>query len=178
MKIMYKSILGGAAISLGTLLSVKVGHPYLSPLIFSVGILLVIGFQLELITKTIPVEMKLYKSLQVLGINLLTAFICGTLVHGYTVPTVNTSFKASILGGIIIAVVSLVNVKKIHNRTIITLILMFSFVWLKLPHMVVYAFNTGVSFEYWEFLPRVILGNVVGGVFVGAIFKFGKVVRK
>lgn len=170
MRIIFKSILGALAICLGTYLSGTVNNQYISPLIFSVGILLVISLNLDLTTRTIPTEMKWDKALIVLSANLITSVLIGLLFQGYKIPPINTRFRDAIIAGLVIGLVSLVNGKQsLKYKTVVTLMLMYAFVWLKLPHCVVYAFYMGVDIEYWEFLPRVIAGNVIGGVLIGLL---------
>lgn len=169
---MYKSFLGACCIVLGTMLSNNINHPILSPIVFSVGILLVISLDLGLITRSVPSGKSLKDCMIAYGVNLIVSVILGLMLNDYgTYPQQLTgTFIGGIATGIVIGLVSIVNKHNTEYKTIITMILMFAFVYLKLPHCVVYAFYFGtldnVTWASALSLLFVTLGNIVGGLLV------------
>jgi formate/nitrite transporter FocA (FNT family) len=169
---MYKSILGAGCIVLGTILSNNVNHPILSPIVFSVGILLVISLDLGLITRSVPSGKSLKDCLVTYSVNLFVACVLGLMLNdtGVYPQQLTGTFGGAIGTGIVIGLVSIVNKRNANYKVIITMVLMFTFVYLKLPHCVVYAFYFGaletVTWASALSLILVTLGNVVGGLIV------------
>lgn len=167
-----KDILGGGCIVLGTILANAINHPILSPIAFSVGILLVITLDLGLITRSVPSGKSFNECVETLFFNLLIAFLFGILLDwtGDYPQMLNGTFYGAIATGIIIGLASIANIHQSKYTIIITMILMFSFVYLGLPHCVVYAFYIGalphLTFAECFSLLTVICGNVVGGMIV------------
>ena len=171
--LIYKSVLGALSIALGTILSNNVDHEYLSPICFSVGILIVIAFDLGLITRAVP-SGKSTEECFIVGLaNLVTAALAGFLLAdmGDFPQEITCSLTGAVATGIIIGLVSISNKVKSRYSVLITMILMFSFVYLKLPHCVVYAFYCGAAralygTSNWLNMCSVVAGNVVGGLIV------------
>lgn len=157
------AIAGGAAICLGTYASRICEFPILAPLLFAVGILLVMVFDLGLITRFNPTHtytsQNLAKLLVILVVNLITANLLGNLTTLTATPPDNL-FWYSVLGGIVIGLVSLNHKIATPYKVAVALMLMYIFVDLGLPHCVVYAF-LGVDFPT---LMVVVVGNLVGGM--------------
>lgn len=157
------AIAGGAAICLGTYASRICEFPILAPLLFAVGILLVMVFDLGLITRFNPTHtytsQNLAKLLVILVVNLITANLLGNLTTITATPPDNL-FWFSVLGGIVIGLVSLNHKIATPYKVAVALMLMYIFVDLGLPHCVVYAF-LGVDFPT---LMVVVAGNLVGGM--------------
>lgn len=170
-----RNILGALCIVFATAVSRFAGHEYLSPLLFSMGILLVIIFDLGLVTRSVPSGDDLTHCICACCVNLVTAGVLGTMYTGanqfamtfappweYLLPAVGT--------GIIIGLVSLVNKHHSEYTVLMTMMLMFSFVYLKLPHCVVYAVyvaaNRHTSTGGASALAVVTLGNIIGGLIV------------
>lgn len=157
------AIAGGAAICLGTYASRICEFPILAPLLFAVGILLVMVFDLGLITRFNPTHtytsQNLAKLLVILVVNLITANLLGNLTTLTATPPDNL-FWLSVLGGIVIGLVSLNHKIATPYKVAVALMLMYIFVDLGLPHCVVYAF-LGVDFPT---LMVVVAGNLVGGM--------------
>lgn len=171
MKISYKSILGGFAISLGVILSNLIDNEFISPLIFSVGILLCMDLKMHLITRAIPLKPYIPTCGNILLFNLLSAMACGLVVKFtfmHTVPRLNPDFIGAILTGIIIGIIAVINKKNMNGtyKIIITMLLMFAFVYLKLPHCVVYAFWFGCMECSFINLLIAVAGNIVGGLII------------
>ena len=169
---MFNNILGASCVVLGTILANNINHPILSPIVFTVGILLVVDLNLGLITRSIPSGMSVKDCAKTFGMNLIVAFVLGLLLSGSgTYPQQLTgTFGGGIATGIVIGFVSIVNKCKSEYRSIITMILMFAFVYLKLPHCVVYAFYFGaldtMTWVSAESLVFVTVGNIIGGLIV------------
>ena len=167
-----RNILGGGCIVLGTMLSNAINHPILSPIAFSVGILLVITLDLGLITRSVPSGRPVKECFGTLCINLLVAFVLGVLLSrtGNYPQTLGGTFGGGVATGIIIGMASIANKYQSKYTIIITMILMFSFVYLGLPHCVVYAFYIGalthITTAECLTLLFVTLGNIVGGAIV------------
>ena len=158
-----RCFLGAAAISLGTFASKTCPYPILAPLLFAVGILMVMRFDWHLITRHFPTQ-PLNKVLTPLIIvcNLLFAYLIGLFSDLTITPTQDVLylFLTSIAGGAVIGLVSLNNLTDHPYKVPIALLLMYVFVMLGLPHCVVYAFlNVSLST-----LLVVLAGNVVGGL--------------
>lgn len=170
---MFKSVLGALCICLGAYFSLLINNPIISPIVFMVGILLIIYFDLNLITREIPLNTKntpesIQNTCVVLLLNVFTAFFVGLFLPKQAL-NLNPSFMNSILGGIVIGLVSLVAKYKKTYKEIIIIILMFCFVYLKLPHCVVYAFYSGIDFHNAIYLLPVISGNIIGGLLIKGI---------
>lgn len=169
---MYKSIIGAVCIVIGTILSNNINHPILSPIVFSVGILLVIDLDLGLITRSVPSGDSSSKCCYTAMINIVVALLLGLLLGDVgNYPTVlNVSFGGAVATGVIIGLVSVANKYSGRYTILITMILMFSFVYLRLPHCVVYAFYLGaLPMITWEGIWSVLVtiaGNVGGGLLV------------
>ena len=169
---MIKNILGACTIVLGTILSNNINHPILSPIVFSVGILLVISLDLGLITRSVPSGKSVSDCAITCLVNVIVSFLLGLLLSasGAYPQQLNGTFGSAIATGIVIGFVSVVNKHKSEYTTLITMILMFSFVYLKLPHCVVYAFYLGaldtITLESCLSLLIVTFGNVIGGAIV------------
>lgn len=168
-----KSVLGALSIVLGTILSNNVDHEYLSPVCFSVGILIVIAFDLGLITRAIPGGQSTEECFIIGIVNLVTAALAGIVLAdmGEFPQEITYSLTGAIATGIIIGLVSISNKVKSRYSVLITMILMFTFVYLKLPHCVVYAFYCGAArtlygASNWFNMCGVVAGNVVGGLIV------------
>ena len=169
---MIRSIFGTFCIVLGTILSNNTDHSILSPIVFSVGILLVISLNLGLITRSIPSGNSIQSCCITCLTNITIAIILGLLLSGSgNYPNqLNATISGGIATGIIIGLVSVVNIRKSDYTILITMILMFSFVYLKLPHCVVYAFYFGalpqITLVEFITLMKVICGNIIGGLIV------------
>lgn len=159
----FGALLGGAAICLGTYASRVCEFPILAPLLFAVGIVIVMVFDLGLITRFTPTHSYSLKNilagLIILASNVLIASLLGQL-SSLTVNPPENLFLWSILGGIVIGLVSLNNMMHTPYKVALALLLMYIFVMIKLPHCVVYAFYN-VDFPT---LLTVIAGNIIGGV--------------
>ena len=157
------AILGGASICLGTYASRSCEFPILAPLLFAIGILVVLVFDLGLITRFTPTHTfsssNLAKLLIILIFNLITANLLGPLSSFSATPPDNL-FWWSVLGGVVIGLVSLNHKISTPYKLVVALLLMYIFVDLGLPHCVVYAF-LGVDFPT---LMVVVAGNLVGGM--------------
>lgn len=175
---MIKNIFGAACVVLGTILSNNVNHSILSPIIFSVGILLVIALDLGLITRSVPSGKPVKDCITTCGVNLIVSYLMGLLLS--TSGTYPQQLTGTLLGGIstgiVIGLVSVVNKRNSEYKTIITMILMFTFVYLKLPHCVVYAFYFGaldtITWVSALSLLLVTIGNIIGG----SIVRYGMVI--
>ena len=169
---MSKNIFGAACVVLGTILSNNINHPILSPIVFSVGILLVISLDLGLITRSVPSGKPFRSCVSTCCINLVVSFLMGLLLSnsGTYPPQLTGTLGGGIATGIVIGLVSVVNKLKSDYKTIITMILMFTFVYLKLPHCVVYAFYFGaletLTWNSALSLLLVTIGNLIGGSIV------------
>lgn len=169
----YTSVLGALAIVFGTILSNNVNHAYISPICFSVGILIVISFDLGLITRAVPGG-QLTEECFIIGfVNLVTAALAGFILSdmGNFPQDLACSLSGAVATGIIIGLVSISNKVSSRYSVLITMILMFSFVYLKLPHCVVYAFYCGAArvvygSSNWFNLCVVTIGNIVGGMII------------
>ena len=174
MKLPPVAILGGLSIVFGTVLSNNMNHPILSPLMFSLGIIFVIVLNLGLITRSVPSGGSVGECVIIALYNLFTAFLCGIFLGGFgNFPTtVEPNFWGAVGTGIIIGLVSLVNREETPYKVPVTIMLMFSFVYLKLPHCVVSAFYAGNILSTTKDLSAlwglfmVLIGNVAGGCVV------------
>ena len=131
-----------------------------------------ITLDLGLITRSVPSGKPVKECVGVLLANLLVAFVLGVLLGypGICPQTLNGTFYGAIGTGIIIGLASIANIYQSKYTIIITMILMFSFVYLGLPHCVVYAFYLGAlphitSVDFMTLL-SVIGGNIVGGMII------------
>lgn len=165
------SVFGGACIALFAGVSAMVGHQYLSPLIFSVGILLIIHFGLSLITRDCPLGLPARSVTVTLAVNIAAAFLVGLAFAGKTGEVcMKADVFESILTGLIIGFVALVNRDRGLYTLPLTLLLMYAFVYLKLPHCVVYGFylplcDAGLGLKL-ICLAYAIAGNVIGGILI------------
>lgn len=178
MNTVIKSVIGSLSICLGTYFSLVVDDDIISPIVFSSGILLVIYFNLNLITKDIPTAIantedgsKKYTIVPILIFNLLTAFIVGKIMSYDFELYTNATINNSILGGAVIGIVSLIAMENYDYKELLIMLLMFCFVYLKLPHCVVYAFYGGLEVQILKSLPIVVLGNIIGGSIVGLMHR-------
>lgn len=161
---------GGAAICLGTYASRACEYPILAPLLFAIGILIVMVFDLGLITRFVPTHTytasNLAQLVVILVVNLITANLLGSLSDFSATPP-NNLFWWSVLGGIVIGLVSLNHKIRTSYQVAVALLLMYIFVMLGLPHCVVYAF-LGADFPT---LMIVVAGNLFGGVLLNFGFR-------
>lgn len=163
-----KSALGGLAIVLGTIASKLCPYPILAPLLFATGIGLVMAFDLGLITRYTPTapKFKIVDSLIILAVNLAVAYIAG-LFAPFSPVLPDHLFLMSIAGGAVIGLVSWNNIVPSPYKVPLFLLLMYIFVMLGLPHVVVLSFLNASPVD----LLIVGAGNIVGGLLVrGAIF--------
>lgn len=164
------AIAGGVAICFGTYASQRCEFPILAPLLFAIGILLVVVFDLGLITRFVPTHTftsaNIAKLVLILVANLLTAYILG-LFTSLSITPPDHLFVWSIIGGIVMGLVSLNHLLTTQYRVVIALLLMYIFVSLKLPHCVVYAF-LGADFPT---LITVVAGNLLGGMALNLGFR-------
>lgn len=188
-------VFGGLSISFASIISNMTNHEYLSPFIFSIGILLCIRFSFNLITKSVPLLENWFRCVLIFLINMMTSMICGLIFKFNNVIVTPIIFKPTFFGafmtGVIIGLVAYINIPEYykvinvgsekemdlrsipcygdgrHYNVIMTLILMFAFVYLKFPHCVVLStwFGAGYCDLYDLFLT--VVGNVCGGLFVG-----------
>lgn len=162
---------GGLAICLGTYASRVCEEPILSPLLFAVGIFVVMVFNLGLITRFTPTHsftsFNLARLVIILVVNLITANLMGSLANFSATPPDNL-FWWSVLGGVVIGLVSLNHMLTTPYKVSLALLLMYIFVMLGLPHCVVYAF-LGADFPT---LMTVVAGNLVGGVALNFGFRY------
>ena len=160
-----RAALGGVSISLFAGMSVLVHDAYVGPFVFMTGIILIIVYQLSLVTRDCPLGCPAASVAVTLTVNVLTAFCMGLLFRGH-LPyevTMKADLFQSVLAGVIIGMVSLVN----RDRTIytipLTVLLMYAFVWCRLPHCVVYGFYMPICGGSWVSLAYAIAGNLIGG---------------
>ena len=163
---------GGVCIALFAGVSAMVGHQYLSPLIFSIGILLIIHFGLSLITRDCPLGLPAGSVAVTLAVNIAAACLLGLCFTGKINGEVcmKADLFGSVLTGLIIGFVALVNRDRGLYTLPLTLLLMYAFVYLKLPHCVVYGFylplcGTGLGLKL-ICLAYAIAGNVIGGILI------------
>lgn len=179
-----RAAIGALAITFGTVLANAVNHVYLSPLLFSLGIVLVIVLNLDLVTRAVPSGVPYGECAVILVFNLLVAALAGLLLRtcGTFPPSIKPSFFPAVATGIIIGLVSLVNIKQTSYTVPATLMLMFSFVYLKLPHCVVCAFYYGASpvnaLRNLPGLLSVVAGNLIGGLIIRYLFILCKKLEK
>lgn len=183
------SIIGGLSIVFGIILANNINHVYLSPLMFSLGIIFTIILGLDLITKAIP-TCRSWRDCVIIGYyNLLTAFAAGVFLRwtGNFPQIISLSwetFAGAIGTGIIIGLVGLSNKEKTSYTVPVTFMLMFSFVYLKLPHCVVSAFYLGAISGAGAFFPSllgfsaVLLGNIIGGLIIRGSYSLIKAVKE
>lgn len=169
--IFWRAIAGGLAICLGTAASRLCPYPILSPLIFSVGILMVVRFDWGLITRHFPTQKLgwITTPLIIIG-NLLSAYLVG---YCFDFPLVlpENLFVNSIVAGAVIGLVSFNSKGENHPyKLAISLLLMYLFVSLGLPHIVVISFLHASLPE----LGIVLVGNVIGGLGLRVLFKMMK----
>lgn len=169
---MGRSFFGASCIVLSTVLSNNINHEILSPIVFSVGILLVVGFNLGLITRSVPGGDSFTDCFITLATNIMTAMCFGLLLRntGTYPETLEASIGGAIVTGIVIGLVSVSNKFNSRYAEWITMILMFSFVYLHLPHCMVYAFYFGtlpmITMQELGTLALVTVGNILGGLIV------------
>lgn len=177
----FKSILGAVSICLGTYFSLTIDNEFLKPIVFTIGILLVIYFDLNLITREIPLKSTPQimskripcNALIILTINLLTAYVIGAAAN-LQIAVKQPDFMNSVLAGIVIGLVSIIAKEGKSYKEIMILILMFCFVYLKLPHCVVWAFYGGLDPFYLPYICPIVAGNIVGGLIIGLIYQWLK----
>jgi formate/nitrite transporter FocA (FNT family) len=164
------SVFGGACIALFAGVSALVGHQYLSPLIFSIGIILIIHFGLSLITRDCPLGYPANSVVTTLIFNVAAACMVGCAFIGRIEVSMKSDLFESILTGLIIGFVALCNRYKGIYTLPLTLMLMYAFVYLKLPHCVVYGFYfplckaaVGTKFVC---LAYAVAGNIIGGLLI------------
>lgn len=161
-----KSITGGLSICLGTVASKYCPYPALAPLLFAVGIFMVMQFDWNLITRHIPTGRILsLNTIIILFVNLLVAYLFGLCFPLEVTPPDNL-FWMSVAGGAVIGLVSLNNLTTNKYKIPIAILLMYIFVMLGLPHCVVYAF---LGAEPTTLL-IVVLGNIVGGILLRLLY--------
>lgn len=169
-----ESALAGLSISLGTAASKMCIFPEIAPLLFAVGIFMVMAFDLKLITRFVPTGKKigLLDTLIVLAVNLIAAWTAGYF-SPFSAPSPDNLFLFSILGGIVIGLVSWNNIFASPYKVVTAMLLMYMFVHLGLPHVVVYAFlhaDLGA-------IAVVGAGNILGGLGLRAAFYGLKTLR-
>ena len=168
----FKAVAGGACICLGTYAMRMCPYPEIAPLLFAVGILMVMAFDFHLITRFVPthrffgVPANFWVGFIVLAANLITAYLVGLLVDFSPTPPDNL-FWQSVLGGMVIGLVSVNNIFPSQYKVLIAALLMYAFIILGLPHCVVYAFYNAD----FPTLLIVVAGNLVGGAILGSVFK-------
>lgn len=168
----FKALVAGAFIALGTYASRVCPYPILAPLLFAVGILMVMVFNAELITRRIPTAgvmgNELGCAICVLLGNLLSAWLLGFLAD-LPAPQMDLLplFGKAIIGGAMIGLVSVNNLQDTPYKVPVALLLMYIFVMTGMPHAVVYAFLHSDPLT----LLVCIAGNVVGGLLLRGIFK-------
>ncbi|MBQ8935500.1 MAG: hypothetical protein IJ049_03765 [Oscillospiraceae bacterium] len=177
-RICTASAIGALSIVFGTVLSNNINHQYLSPLMFSLGIILVIIFDLGLITRAVPSGASAPQCGVTAGVNFLAAYAAGWLLHscGSFPDAIPVDFVGAIATGIVIGLVSAVNRHKSEYTVVVTIMLMFSFVYLHIPHCVVCAFYLGAKMTAVTLtdvlgLVTVIIGNILGGLVIRLILK-------
>lgn len=170
-----RNILGGACIVFSTVVARFVDHQYLSPALFAMGIVLVIVLDLGLVTRAVPSGEDVAHCVSALAVNILTAWVLGLMYLGvpeFAVEFGHPSeyFLPAVATGIIIGLVSVVNKHKSEYTVPMTFMLMWTFVYLGLPHCVVYAVylaaNCMVDSTGAMVLLSVIAGNIAGGLIV------------
>ncbi|MBS5433087.1 MAG: hypothetical protein KHY12_04900 [Firmicutes bacterium] len=172
-----RSVIGALSIVFGTILANNINHTYLSPLTFSLGIIFVIILNLGLITRSVPSGEGFKNCGIILIVNIAVAIIAGLSLRSCgSFPTIIKPALVPAIGtGIIIGLVSVANIKKTNYTVPVTFMLMFSFVYLKIPHCVVCAFYYGASpqnaIENMPGLLVVIVGNIIGGLIIRYLFK-------
>lgn len=175
------SLLGGLSIAFGIVLANNMNHVYLSPLMFSLGIVFTIIMGLELITRAVPIG-KNWKDCVIIGAgNFVAAMLAGFFLKGFGhfPDTIPVNIWGAIGTGIIIGLVSVANKKKGPYTVPVTFMLMFSFVYLKLPHCVVSAFYLGglrlVGVKEWLGFLSVLAGNIIGGLIVYCVYRLSEI---
>ena len=177
-KLFGLGILGGLSIVFGIILANNMNHTYLSPLMFSLGIVFTIIMRLELITRAVPLGRKVGEACIIGAGNFIGALLAGAALWwtGKYPPSISINIWGAIATGIIIGLVSVANTEGTAYTVPVTFMLMFSFVYLKLPHCVVSAFYVGnsvVGGYLANTLPGflvVLVGNVIGGLIVWATY--------
>lgn len=177
-RICTTSAIGALSIVFGTVLSNNINHQYLSPLMFSLGIILVVVFDLGLITRAVPSGASAPQCGMTAGVNFLVAYAAGWLLRscGTFLDAIPVDFVGAIATGIVIGLVSAVNKHKSEYTVAVTIMLMFSFVYLHIPHCVVCAFYLGaktaaVTLTDVLGLVTVMIGNILGGLVIRLILK-------
>ncbi len=177
-RVCVTSAIGALSIVFGTVLSNNMNHQYLSPLMFSLGIILVIIFDLGLITRAIPSGASVFQCIVTAGVNFIVAYLVGWLLHscGNFPQEIPIDIVGAIATGIVIGLVSAVNKHKSEYTVVVTIMLMFSFVYLHIPHCVVCAFYLGAKTTAATpadlvGLLTVVFGNVLGGLIIRFILK-------
>ena len=175
-------ILGGLCIVFGTVLANNLNHVYLSPLMFGLGIIFTVVLGLDLITRAVPIGIPARDCVTIGLFNFVSAFIAGLLLKNFGAfpKEISPDFWGAIGTGIIIGLVSVVNKKSGPYTVVVTLMLMFSFVYLKLPHCVVTAFYLGTILgvgafwsSLWSFVV-IVVGNIIGGLIVNVVFRLSQ----
>lgn len=171
-----RNILGALSIVFATVLSNNINHEILSPLAFSLGIIFVIVFDLGLITRAIPSGESFSICLVTLGINSVIATCMGFFLYSFgNFPTTFGGFWSAVATGIVIGFVSLMNKENNKYTVFTTIMLMFSFVYLRLPHCVVCAFylgtNRNITYNDVFSLFYVVIGNILGGLIIRYSYK-------
>lgn len=166
------SILGGISISIFAGLSVLAHNEYVAPFVFMLGIIIIINYGLSLITRDCPLGHPWKDLALTLAFNLSAAFVVGLLFRAeipYEV-TMRPDLLKSVLTGVIIGIVALVNRDKTEYTVLLTVLLMYAFVYCKLPHCVVYAFYLPIckaaAGAKLISMGCAVAGNVAGGLLV------------
>lgn len=169
--LIISATLAGLAIVFGTIASKLCPYPILAPLLFAVGILMCMAFDLDLITRYTPTapKLNLWEWAAIFVINLGVAGIAGIFSPLTATPPDNL-FLMSIAGGIVIGLVSQNNLFATPYKVALALMIMYCFIQLNIPHVVVYAF-LGVDLPT---LFIVAIGNLLGGLILRYSFKFLK----
>lgn len=175
------SLLGGLSIAFGIVLANNMNHEYLSPLMFSLGIVFTIIMGLELITRAVPIGKNWNDCVLIGAGNFVAAILAGFFLRGFGhfPDTIPVNIWGAIGTGVIIGLVSVANKKKGPYTVPVTFMLMFSFVYLKLPHCVVSAFYLGglrlVGIKEWLGFLSVLAGNIIGGLIVHRVYRLSEI---
>ena len=176
-KLIISSILAGILISTFAGVSNIVNEPHIGPLVFMIGIMLIMVNQLNLITKDCPTGSFGVSLFVVLFFNIVGAAFTGLFFSGHMPQPVvmKIDLFQSVLTGIIIGFVAWVNRKPNRYTIYLTIALMYAFVYCKLPHCVVYGFyfpNSTLPIDYRCYgLSYAIIGNIIGGIMVYLFYK-------